>query len=137
MIFKRHSDVTLMKMTKKEMVKYVRMCEHNREVAEQSLEQHIENMKDWKSVRHGHWILTKRTKLIPTDKIGIKESFITCRNNTVVNENNINKKAFIIKKRITITKPKCSGCGYCGYDEDDITLYCPNCGAKMDIESEE
>lgn len=36
----------------------------------------------------------------------------------------------IIKKQITIVKPKCSECGYYGYDEDDITPYCPNCGTK-------
>ena len=88
-------------------------------------------------IRHGHWILTKRTKIIPTDKIGIKESFTTCRNGTLVDENNINKKAMIIKKQITIVKPKCSECGYYGYDEDDITPYCPNCGCKLDNESEE
>lgn len=82
-------------------------------------------------VRHGHWILTKRTKIIPTDKIGIKESFTTCRNGTFVDENNINKKAMIMKKRITVIKPKCSECGYYGYNEDDITPYYPNCGAKM------
>lgn len=43
-------------------------------------------------IRHGHWILTKRTKLVPTDKIGLKENFTTCRNGTLVDENNINKK---------------------------------------------
>lgn len=133
MIFKRLSDATLMGMTKRELVGYVRMCEHHRGVAEQTLEQHIENVKDWEPVRHGHWILTKRTKLIPTDKIGIKESFMTCRNDTVVDESNINKKAMILKKWITITKPKCSECEYYGYDENDITPCCPNCGAKMDL----
>ena len=83
-------------------------------------------------IRHGHWILTKRTKLVPTDKIGLKENFVTCRNGTLVNENNINKKAMIMKKQITITKPKCSEWGYYGYDENDITPYCPYCGCKMD-----
>jgi predicted Zn-ribbon and HTH transcriptional regulator len=83
-------------------------------------------------IRHGHWILTKRTKLVPTDKIGLKENFVTCKNGTLVDENNINKKAMIMKKRITIIKPKCSECGHYEYDEDDITPYCPNCGAKMD-----
>lgn len=93
--------------------------------------------EDVAPVRHGHWILTKRTKIIPTDKIGLKESFTTCKNGTLVDENNINKKAMIMKKRITIVKPKCSECGYCGYDEDDITPYCPNCGCKLDNGSEE
>ena len=89
-------------------------------------------------VKHGHWILTKRTKLVPTDKVGIKESFASSPiNGTFVDENNINQKAMIMKKRITIIKPKCSECGYYGYDEDDITPYCPNCGCKLDNESEE
>ena len=88
--------------------------------------------------KHGHWILTKRTKLVPTDKVGIKESFASSPiNGTFVDENNINQKAMIMKKRITIIKPKCSECGYYGYDEDDITPYCPNCGCKLDNESEE
>lgn len=56
-------------------------------------------------VKHGHWILTKRTKLVPTDKVGIKESFASSPiNGTFVDENNINKKAMIMKKRITIIK---------------------------------
>lgn len=55
-MFKRHSTATLMGMTKKELVEYVRCCEHNREVAEQTLAQHIENVKDWQPARHGHWI---------------------------------------------------------------------------------
>lgn len=53
---KQHSTATLMGMTKAELVEYVRMCEHNREVAEQTLKQHIENVKDWRPVQHGHWI---------------------------------------------------------------------------------
>lgn len=92
---------------------------------------------DVEHIRHGHWILTKRTKLVPTDKIGLKENFTICKNGTLVDENNINKKAMILKKRISIIKPKCSECGYCGYDEDDIMPYCPNCGAKMDGEDRE
>lgn len=58
MSFKRYSDATLMGMTKAELVDYVRMCEHNREAAEQTLAQHIENVKDWEPVRHGRWIET-------------------------------------------------------------------------------
>lgn len=52
--------------------------------------------------KRGHWILTKRTKLVPTDKIGLKENFTICKNGTLVDENNINKKAMILKKRISI-----------------------------------
>lgn len=90
---------------------------------------------DVEHIRHGHWILTKRTKLVPTDKIGLKENFTICKNGTLVDENNINKKAMILKKRISIIKPKCSECGFYGYDDDDITPYCPHCGSKMDGDS--
>ena len=44
---KRHSDATLMGMTKAQLVEYVRMCEHNQEVAEANLAQQAENLKDW------------------------------------------------------------------------------------------
>lgn len=55
-MMKKHSTATLMGMTKSELVEYVRMCEHNREVAEKTLAQHIENVKDWQPVRRGHWV---------------------------------------------------------------------------------
>lgn len=48
---KRHSTATLMGMTKKELVEYVRMVEHNQEVAEAALEQQAQNIKDWEPVR--------------------------------------------------------------------------------------
>lgn len=44
---KRHSDATLMGMTKAQLVEYVRMAEHNQEVAEATLAQQAENLKDW------------------------------------------------------------------------------------------
>ena len=44
---RRHSTATLMGMTKKELVEYVRMAEHNQEVAEETLNQQAENVKDW------------------------------------------------------------------------------------------
>lgn len=40
---RRHSTATLMGMTKKELVEYVRMAEHNQEVAEAALRQHRTN----------------------------------------------------------------------------------------------
>lgn len=52
---RRHSTSTLMGLTKKELVEYVRMAEHNQEVAEESLKQQAENVKDWSPVRHGQW----------------------------------------------------------------------------------
>ena len=53
---KRHSDSTLMHMTKAELIEYVRMAEHNQDAAEAALRQQAENLKDLEPVRHGHWI---------------------------------------------------------------------------------
>jgi hypothetical protein len=36
-----------MGLTKKELVEYVRMAEHNQDVAEETLKQQAENVKDW------------------------------------------------------------------------------------------
>ena len=47
---RRHSTATLMGLTKKELVEYVRMAEHNQEVAEEALKQQAENVKDWMPV---------------------------------------------------------------------------------------
>lgn len=47
---KRHSNATLMGMTKAQLVEYVRMAEHNQEVAEAALAQQAENLKDWEPV---------------------------------------------------------------------------------------
>ena len=48
----RHSDATLMGITKKELVDYVRMAEHNYDVAREALHQQEENIKDWVPVVH-------------------------------------------------------------------------------------
>ena len=52
---RRHSVATLMGLTKKELVEYVRIAEHNQEVAEEALNQQAENVKDWMPVVHGRW----------------------------------------------------------------------------------
>ena len=44
---RRHSTETLMGLTKKELVEYVRIAEHNQEAAEEALNQQAENVKDW------------------------------------------------------------------------------------------
>ncbi len=44
---RRHSTATLMGLTKKELVEYVRLAEHNQDVAEETLNQQAENVKDW------------------------------------------------------------------------------------------
>ena len=57
---RRHSEATLMGLTKKELVEYVRMAEHNQEVAEEALNQQAENVKDWFLVVHGRWEQVQR-----------------------------------------------------------------------------
>ena len=57
---RRHSTATLMGLTKKELVEYVRMAEHNQDVAEETLNQQAENVKEWipvvrcKDCKHYH-----------------------------------------------------------------------------------
>ena len=57
---RRHSTATLMGLTKRELVEYVRMAEHNQEVAEETLNQQAENVKDWTPVVRckdcKHWL---------------------------------------------------------------------------------
>lgn len=52
---KRHSDTTLLHLTKAELIEYTRIAEYNQEVAEANLRQQAENIKDWEPVRHGTW----------------------------------------------------------------------------------
>lgn len=51
----RISDATLNGMTKKQLIEYVRMCEHNYDIAEETLRQQAENVKDWRPVKLGYW----------------------------------------------------------------------------------
>lgn len=86
---------------------------------------------DVQEVKHGKWIFHKRTKLVPTNKLGIKEEYTNGHDCTVVDNTNVNKKIMIMKKRITLKIPICSVCGWRGYDEYNATPYCPNCGTRM------
>lgn len=54
--YKEYSDSYLMSLTKKDIIKQLRCAEHNFRAAEQMFEQHMENVKDWQPVKHGHWI---------------------------------------------------------------------------------
>lgn len=58
---RRHSTATLMGMTKKQLVEYVRMAEYNQEVAEAALDQQAQNVKDWEPI---HPELKKAVKLL-------------------------------------------------------------------------
>lgn len=61
-MYKKYSDSTLLSLPKKELLLHLRAAEHNRDVAEQTLEQQAKNMKDWQPVRRGRWE-TKETAL--------------------------------------------------------------------------
>lgn len=87
---------------------------------------------DVQEVKHGYWKFHEKTKLVPANKVGIKEEYTNGHDCTVVDNTNVNKKIMIMKKRITLKIPICSVCGWCGHDECDATPYCPNCGARMD-----
>lgn len=52
---KRHSDSTLMHMTKAELLDYVRMAEYNQAVAEAKLRRQAEKLKDCEPVRYAEW----------------------------------------------------------------------------------
>ena len=86
---------------------------------------------DVQEVKHGKWIFHEHTKLVPTNKLGIKEEYTNGHDCTVVDNTNVNKKIMIMKKRITLKIPICSVCGWRGYDEYNATPYCPNCGTRM------
>lgn len=103
-----------------------KVCDAWRHHKDGAMCENFVNKNDAAPVKHGHWILTERTKLVMTGEVGIKEDFRTAT------KDNVDKATYILKRHITITRPKCSACGYWGYDDSDITLYCPNCGAKMD-----
>ena len=51
----RHSDTTLLHLTKAELIEYVRIAEYSEEVAEANVRQLEEHLKDWEPVRHGYW----------------------------------------------------------------------------------
>lgn len=87
---------------------------------------------DVQEVKHGKWIFHERTKLVPTNKLGIKEEYTNGHSCAIVDDKNVNQKVMIMMKRMTLKIPICSVCGWCGYDEYNATKYCPNCGARME-----
>lgn len=90
---------------------------------------------DVQEVKRGYWKFHEKTKLVPSNKVGIKEEYTNGHSCTIVDDKNVNQKIMIMMKRITLKIPICSVCGWCGYDEYDATNYCPNCGTRMDGES--
>ena len=87
---------------------------------------------DVQEVKRGEWEFHKKTKLVPSNKVGIKEEYTNGHNCTIVDDKNVNQKIMIMKKHITVRVPVCSVCGWYGHDECDATPYCPNCGTRMD-----
>ena len=98
---RRHSTATLMGLTKKELVEYVRMAEHNQEAAEETLNQQAENVKDWKPVVYGRWELEGND-----DELGCSYFCSNC-------QDCYDEDWFYVTGKYRRFK------------------YCPNCGARM------
>lgn len=56
MAYKKYSDSTLLSLPKKELLEHLRCAEHNRDVAEQALEQQAENFKNFMHLAMCDWI---------------------------------------------------------------------------------
>lgn len=60
--YKSYSDSTLRSMTKDDLIRLVRMLEHNWQGAEESLNNQAKSLqimfKDYRPVKHGKWIPT-------------------------------------------------------------------------------
>lgn len=55
---KIYTENTLMGWPKKELVDYIRCCIVNLDSVEQTLEQHIKNVKDWEPpIKKGRWLM--------------------------------------------------------------------------------
>ena len=93
-----------MGMTKKALVEYVRMTEHNQEVAEEALNQQAENVKDWRPVKHGRW-LNWKGEPFQADDFGWDWTCSECKNT------------------LTFEEPVTA--------EEFASNFCPNCGADM------
>lgn len=105
---RQYSDSTLIRMPKKELVRYVRIAEAARHSAEVRLRQQAINMMGWEPVRHAEW-----------------EWFEELNGNPLEGEDRD-------------WGWRCSGCKTVlpdDYDDPDRKpglKYCAECGAKMD-----
>ncbi len=104
---KPYADGTLQNMKKSELIEYVRMLEHNNDVAVAALNQQAENVKDWEPVVRAHW------ETVP---------------NRVLEHGEV---------EIRGTAERCSSCMHASKDFKKWFDRCPNCGAKMDGEEEQ
>lgn len=55
-MYTEYADSTLMGMTKKELIKLLRVAEHNKNASEIMLEQQYQNTKNWIQPKFGHWV---------------------------------------------------------------------------------
>ena len=58
-MYKPLADSTLQRMKKTEIIELLRIAEHNAKVAQEYVDQQAKNLKDWKPVMHGRWILER------------------------------------------------------------------------------
>lgn len=56
---KPKADSTLRNMGKDDLINYVRILEHNYDVAQTFLDQQAKNFENYAPVVHGHWFLTE------------------------------------------------------------------------------
>ena len=83
-----------MGLTKKELVEYVRIAEHNQEAAEEALNQQAENVKDWipvvrcKDCKYKFSVNGHDKKGCPLDGVGLMndDDFCSCGERRINNE---------------------------------------------------
>lgn len=116
----RYSDSTLMAMTKAELIEQIRCAEHNEDVANERLNQHAENVKDWEPVRRGRW-----EEHYENEDGYCHHRCTTCKSDAPFDykytedwDEGIDGEWFSLGFIVD------------GVNEH-ITPYCPNCGAKM------
>lgn len=56
-MIRKLANTTMMAMSKKDLIAYIRDLEHNVEELEAQVEQQYQNVKDWQPVKKGHWVL--------------------------------------------------------------------------------
>lgn len=103
---KRHSDTTLLHLTKADLIEQLRVAEYNRDVAEEFLSRQAENMKDWAPVRHASWDEYCTSRFCGFDEC----------NDPIYRDGVVYLCSDPRCRRKTVVKEK----------------YCPSCGAKMD-----
>jgi hypothetical protein len=85
-------------------------------------------------------VLTFRGESIGDYNIGVKEGLDVSRqvveNAPTIDAAPVVRGEWIYEPRTFNCNPafKCSNCGHREYEHDRKTLYCPNCGAKMESE---